>query len=99
MRLYHTYRDAGFVDSATMISHLSGCGLNRHMVDYFVETIRSLPPKILQFGIATPEEVGIDTLAQRMEAAGRELDPQWVGMRYIAAAGSGTCLSAFPKPL
>jgi hypothetical protein len=75
MRLYHTYRDAGFVDSATMISHLSRCGVNRQMVDYFVETIRSLPPKILQFGIATPEEVGIDTLAERME---RQRAASWI---------------------
>jgi SAM-dependent methyltransferase len=85
MRLYRTYRDAGFVDTATMISHLSGCGINRQMIDYFVETVRSLLPKILEFGIATREEIGIDTLADRMEAVARETDPQWVGTRYIAA--------------
>ena len=85
MRLYHTYRDAGFVDSATMITHLSGCGVSRPMIEYFVETVRSLLPKIVEFGIATREEVAIDTLADRMEAHAREVDPQWVGMRYISA--------------
>lgn len=83
MRLYHTYRDAGFVDSATLVSHLSGCGVSRAMIDYVVETVRSILPKILEFGIATREEVGIDTLAERMEAQVREADPQWVGTRYI----------------
>jgi ubiquinone/menaquinone biosynthesis C-methylase UbiE len=85
MRLYHTYRDAGFVNTATMVSHLSGCGVTRQMVDYFVETIRSILPKIEEYGIATRDEVQIDTLADRMEAAGRLADPQWVGTRYIAA--------------
>jgi SAM-dependent methyltransferase len=85
MRLYHTYRDAGFVNTATMVSHLSGCGVTRQMVDYFVETVRSILPKIEEYGIATREEVQIDTLADRMEAAGRSADPQWVGTRYIAA--------------
>lgn len=85
MRLYHTYRDAGFVDTATMVSHLSGCGINRPMADFCVETIRSILPKIEEYGIATREEVQIDTLADRMEAAARIADPQWVGTRYVGA--------------
>ena len=85
MRLHHTYRDAGFLNTKTMVSHLSGCGVTRQMADFFVETIRSLLPKILEYGIATPEEVGIDTLGDRMFAAAREADPQWVGSPYITA--------------
>jgi hypothetical protein len=85
MRLYATYRDAGFVNTATAVSHLSGCGVNREMVDYFTETIRSILPKLEEYGIATREEIQIGTLADRMEAAGRTADPQWVGTRYIAA--------------
>ena len=49
------------------------------------ETIRSILPKIVQYGIATLEEVQIDTLADRMDAAVRDADPQWVGSRYISA--------------
>jgi len=85
MRLYHTYRDAGFVGVATMASHMSGCGVRREMVDFFVEGIRSILPKIEQYGIATREEVQIETLADRLEAAGRAADPQWISLRYIAA--------------
>lgn len=85
MRLHHAYRDAGFVNTTTIISHLSGCGVTRQMADFFVETIRSLLPKIVEYGIATTEEIRIDTLGDRMFAAGREADPQWVGSRYITA--------------
>jgi SAM-dependent methyltransferase len=85
MRLYATYRDAGFVHTTTAVSHLSGCGVSREMVEFFAETIRSVLPKLEEYGIATREEVQIETLADRMEAAGRAADPQWVGTRYIAA--------------
>jgi ubiquinone/menaquinone biosynthesis C-methylase UbiE len=85
MRLYATYRAAGFVNTATEVTHLSGCGFSREMADFFAETIRSILPKIVQYGIATLEEVQIDTLADRMDAAVRNADPQWVGSRYISA--------------
>jgi hypothetical protein len=85
MRLYHTYRDAGFVDTATLVSHMSGCGIRRETIDYFVETIRSILPKIEQYGIATREEVQIDSLADRIESAARATDPQWVATRHISA--------------
>ncbi len=85
MRLHHTYRDAGFAGTATAVFHMSGCGVQREMAEFFAETTRSLLPKIVQFGIATQEEVQIDTLAERMEAAGRAADPQWVGARFISA--------------
>jgi ubiquinone/menaquinone biosynthesis C-methylase UbiE len=85
MRLYATYRDAGFVNTATEVTHLSGCGCSRAMADLFAETIRSILPKIVQYGIATLEEVQIDTLADRMDAACRNADPQWVSSRYISA--------------
>ena len=85
MRLHHTYRDTGLVNTNTMVSHLSGCGISRQMADFFVETIRSLLPKIVEYGIATPEEVHIDSLGDRLFAAARKADPQWVGTRYILA--------------
>jgi ubiquinone/menaquinone biosynthesis C-methylase UbiE len=85
MRLYATYRDAGFVNTATEVSHLSGCGINREMAHYFAQTLRSLLPKIIEYGLATKEEIQIDTLADRIAAAGREADPQWVGSRVISA--------------
>jgi len=85
MRLYATYRDAGFVNTATDVSHLSGCGMNREMAEYFADTIRSLLPKMIEYGIVTNEAMQIDTMADRIEAGGRATDPQWVGSRYISA--------------
>jgi ubiquinone/menaquinone biosynthesis C-methylase UbiE len=34
---------------------------------WVAETVRTLLPRIVQFGVATEEEIGIDTLAQRLE--------------------------------
>lgn len=85
MRLYATYRDAGFTDTETSVSHLSGCGITREMAEYLTETLRSVLPKLEQFGIATREEVQIDTLTDRVLAAGLAADPQWVATRSIAA--------------
>lgn len=85
MRLHSTYRDAGFVNSATEVSHLSGCGISREMVEYLVDTLRSVLPKIIEYGLATSEEVQIDTMAERMMGAVADADPQWVGSRYISA--------------
>jgi ubiquinone/menaquinone biosynthesis C-methylase UbiE len=85
MRLHSTYRDAGFVNTATEVSHLSGCGISREMVEYLVDTLRSVLPKIIEYGIATHEEVQIDTMAERVMGAVANADPQWVGSRYISA--------------
>ena len=85
MRLHAVYREAGFVNTAIEVSHLGGCGVSREIAEFFAETIRSILPKIVQYGIASREQVQIDTLADRMEAAGRAADPLWVGTRYISA--------------
>jgi hypothetical protein len=52
-----------------MVSHLSGCGLSPELAKFYRETIRSILPKIEQYNIASAAEVGIDTLAERLEAA------------------------------
>jgi ubiquinone/menaquinone biosynthesis C-methylase UbiE len=54
MRLYQTFRDTGIT-----VSQLSGYGVRREMIDFFVEGVRSILPKIEQFKIATREEVNI----------------------------------------
>ena len=45
-----------------------GAGPDWLWYDYAAETVRSLLPLILKFGIATAEEVTIDTLAERLRA-------------------------------
>ena len=88
MRLYQVYRAAGYVKAGSMVSHLSGCGLPPGLAEFYSETIRSVLPKIVQHNIASSDEVDIDTLAERLEAAGRAADPQWVGVRYVGAWAS-----------
>jgi ubiquinone/menaquinone biosynthesis C-methylase UbiE len=85
MRLYQSYLQAGFVNSGCLVSHLSGCGPRPGLNEFVAETIRSLLPKIEQYGIATREEVDIDTLAERLDAAVRAVNLQWVGPPYITA--------------
>jgi len=46
------------------------------MAEFFAETICSILPKIIQYGIATLEEVQIDTLADFMDAACRHTNLQ-----------------------
>jgi ubiquinone/menaquinone biosynthesis C-methylase UbiE len=85
MRLHQTYRTVGFVKGGSMVLHLSGCGFQPGLGTFFSETIRSVLPKIVQHNIASTDEVEIDTLSERLEAAFRAADPQWVGPRYIGA--------------
>ena len=85
IRLYQTYRAAGFVNARTKVSHLSGCGFPPGLAAFYSETIRSVLPKIVQHNIASGDEVEIETLAERLEAAVRAADPQGVGIRYSGA--------------
>lgn len=85
MQLYRVFREVGFVGSGCSAFHFSGCGINREMVELSVAGVRSVLPKIVEYGIATAEEVGIDTLADRLYAAAVEADPQWVSTRFVAA--------------
>lgn len=84
MRLHPTFRDAGFAGTSTLVSHLSGCGVQRQMVEGFVAIMRNLMPRIEELGVATAEDLQLDTLADRLEALAREYDPQWVATRYIS---------------
>jgi len=88
MRLYQTFREAGFTKGGTVASHLSGCGLLPGLATFYSETIRSVLPKILQHNIASSNEVDIDTLGERLEVAIRAANPQWVGVRYIGGWAS-----------
>jgi SAM-dependent methyltransferase len=67
-KLYHLFRRAGLPGPA-LIEHVSAGGgvAMRPFCDNSTELIRSLLPKMEQFGIATAEEVQVDTLADRLE--------------------------------
>lgn len=50
-----------------------------YLYGWIAETLRTLLPKFEQFGLACPEEMQIDTLAQRMETDAVELRSELIG--------------------
>lgn len=56
-----------------------------YVYGWVAETLRSLLPRIVQFGLATEEELGPDTLAQRMEREGVERRSQLIGPLQFGA--------------
>ena len=50
-----------------------------YLYGWIAETLRTLLPKFEQFGLACPEEMQIDTLAQRMETEAVELRSELIG--------------------
>jgi hypothetical protein len=43
-------------------------GLDAFSYSWFADSLRSMLPLVERFGVATPDEVGIDTLAGRLRA-------------------------------
>lgn len=64
--LYQAFLDLGFSDPHLFCDVLIGAGPDWIGYTQYAETVRSLLPLILRFGIATEEEVAIETLAERM---------------------------------
>ena len=67
MRLYNLFLDAGLPAPQTYSEAVVGAGPNWGMYEVAELTIRSILPLILKFGIATEQEVDIDTLASRLQ--------------------------------
>ncbi|HEY0756254.1 MAG TPA: class I SAM-dependent methyltransferase [Ktedonobacteraceae bacterium] len=64
--LYRYLLDAGLSEPHLSSNVLLGAGPDWIGYRQHAETIRSLLPLITQFGIATEEEIGLETLAERM---------------------------------
>ena len=64
-RLYATLKQAGLAPTMTGSCRVEG-GENALRYDFLTPSITTLLPGIVQFGVATAEEVGIDTLGQRI---------------------------------
>ena len=68
---YHlrsTFLDAGLPEPEMNVCAPVGGGPDFPGYDFSAESLRSMLPFILKLGIATPDEVDIDTLAQRLRA-------------------------------
>ena len=63
--LFGAFRSAGLIAELHGITRIEG-GPDAVAYDFAAETIRSLLPYMEQFGVATAEEIGLDTLAERL---------------------------------
>lgn len=68
MRLHGIFLDAGLPAPRMYSEAVIGAGPNWSGYEVIAGTIRSLLPLILKFGIATEQEVDIDTLTTRLQA-------------------------------
>ena len=87
-RLYHVFRRAG-LPGPTVLEHISAGGgaAMRPYCENSAEIVRSLLPRIEQFGIATAAEVQVDTLADRLEHETCAAESQ---ITYVPIVGAWT---------
>ncbi|HEY2842541.1 MAG TPA: hypothetical protein VGJ09_02780, partial [Bryobacteraceae bacterium] len=84
-RLARTFLDAGLPWPTIQAELPVGGEPGSPMYGWIAETVRSLLPRIEQFGLATAAELQIDTLAARMEAEGVALGAQLIGPTQFGA--------------
>lgn len=85
-RLYPLFRRAGLPGPAMRQDRLIGGGeAVRSAYELCTDMIRSLLPRMEQFGIATADEVRVDTLAERLERETIAADSQIAYMPVVAA--------------
>lgn len=85
MRLYRVFLEAGLPAPQLHCDAFLGAGPDWGWYAVVAETIRSLLPVITQQGIATAEEIEIDTLAQRCREAVVHQQSMVLGPSYISA--------------
>jgi hypothetical protein len=87
-KLYHLFRRAGLPGPA-LLQHVSAGGgaATRPFCEHSAEIVSSLLPRMEQFGIATAEEVQLDTLADRLE---RETCAGESQVTYVPIVGAWT---------
>jgi len=73
-KLHQAFRAAGLPAPQMRMEALMGSGPDWAGYDYLEQTFRSMLPATLKFGIATAEEVSIDTLADRLRKEVSQVD-------------------------
>jgi len=66
--LFRHFQEAGLPAPQMELSAGIGGGLDWAGYEYAAETLRSVLPVVLKYGLATAEEVDIDTMAERLRA-------------------------------
>ncbi len=67
LKLYQAF-DAGLPAPRMMSAARVEAGPDSQIYDYIARTLRSLLPMTVRLGVATPEQVQIETLAQRLRS-------------------------------
>ncbi len=73
-RLPQLYRAAGLVDTRLQLTAMMGHGPDDEVYDFVAASLRSMLPLIVRTGVATAEEVDIDTFAERIRASALDVD-------------------------
>jgi SAM-dependent methyltransferase len=79
LRLYAMFRDAGLPGPAVRLDPLVGTGEALEFNRLLAETVHTCLPLIERFGMATRDEVGIETLEERLRAEARAIDGMVIG--------------------
>jgi SAM-dependent methyltransferase len=83
--LRRTFLDAGLTEPAMCLESYVGGGPDAFAYTWMAESVRSLLPLILRFGVATENEVDIDTLADRLRADTLAVDGVGKGPDLVSA--------------
>jgi 2-polyprenyl-3-methyl-5-hydroxy-6-metoxy-1,4-benzoquinol methylase len=84
-RLARTFLDADLPRPAIQMEAAVGGEAGSLLYGWITETLRSLLPRIEQFGLANVEELATDTRAERMEAEAVAVGAQFLGpAQYLA---------------
>jgi ubiquinone/menaquinone biosynthesis C-methylase UbiE len=84
-RLTRTFLDAGLPWPTVQAEIPVGGEPGSHVFGWVADTVRSLLPRIEQFGLATAEDLQIETLAARMEEEATALGAQLIGPTQFGA--------------
>jgi SAM-dependent methyltransferase len=85
LQLYRVFLNAGLPAPQLHCDAFVGAGPDWGWNDIVAETIRSLLPVIIKSGIASAEEIGIETLAERCREAMVREQSVAIGPSYISA--------------
>jgi len=86
MRLARTFIDAGLPRPAIQAGVPVGGEPGSPLYPWIADTVRSLLPRIVAFGLASEAELDVDTLASRMEAEAVTLGSQLRGPIQFGAS-------------
>jgi len=82
LRMYKTFTDAGLPEPTMFAEGIIQTGTQRYPS---VPLVRVLLPRIVEYGLGTEEEVGIDTLEERLQAELNEAGTPYLGQIVYGA--------------